>query len=439
MRIIIGTKPARGAPAQRRPGAAAAATIGAMREERSAGEGQADDGAGPGYRTVVAGLALGQILAWAILYYGFASLVLPMMRELGWAKATLMGAFTLALLVWGLVNYAVGAAIDRGHGRAVLTGGALLGALGCLCWAMARAPWMLYAAMGLVGAAAAMTLYDPAFAVLAKRYPARYREAITWLTLVAGFASTLSFPALAALVHALGWRATLLVLAGVLGLVVAPLHAWLLRAGTIVRSTLRREGQAAGLTLHAALRTPAFWQLGLAFTILAFIGPGLWAHMLPALQAKGLSEAQAVSVLVWIGPAQVLGRFAYAWMGRGLSLHRLGVMVTVAMPLALLLFAAGGSLASLLLFAAVFGLANGLSTIVRGSLVPACFGHANIGRIGGALATLSLVAQAAAPVAIAGLLLALGGYVQVLLVLAALGAVGAIAFARVKPPQLGSS
>ncbi|HNT39905.1 MAG TPA: MFS transporter [Rubrivivax sp.] len=387
---------------------------------------------------VVAGLATGQILAWAVLYYGFASFVLPMMGDLGWAKATLMGAFTLALLVWSLVNYAVGAAIDRGHGRAVLTGGALLGALGCAGWAMAQAPWMLYAAMILVGTAAAMTLYDPAFAVLAKRYPTRYREAITWLTLVAGFASTLSFPAAAALIHGLGWRAALLVLAGVLGLVVAPLHAWLLRDGAATPPP-RLGCQAGGLSLHAALRTPAFRRLGVAFTVLAFIGPGLWAHMLPVLQAKGLSDAQAVSVLVWIGPAQVLGRFAYAWLGRGLSLQRLGMMVTVAMPLALLLLAIGGSMASLLLFAAVFGLANGLSTIVRGSLVPACFGHANVGRIGGVMATLSLSAQAAAPLAIAGLLLALGGYVPVLLLLAALGTVGAIAFSRLDPPGRRSS
>ena len=52
-----------------------------------------------GYATVVAGLAVGQTLNWAVLYYGFASFVLPMMRDTGWPKATLMGAYTVALLV----------------------------------------------------------------------------------------------------------------------------------------------------------------------------------------------------------------------------------------------------------------------------------------------------------------------------------------------------
>lgn len=408
------------------------------------------------YRGFVSGLALGQILSWAILYYGFASLVLPMMSDLGWSKAMLMGAFTLALLSWSLASYAVGAAIDRGHERAVLAAGALLGALGCACWSVVRAPWMLYGAMLLVGVAMAMTLYEPAFNVLVKRHPQRYREGITWLTLVGGFASTLSFPAVAALVHAWGWRGALQVLAAVLLFCVMPLHAWLLRAPAqglapelpltqVPRQSPRARGHptdtagdvAADATLQSALRTPAFWLLALAFTVLAFTGPGLWAHLMPALQARGLSEAQALTVLVCIGPAQVLGRLAYAGAGRGLSLHRLGIMVSVAMPLALLLLALSRSLAGLLLYALVFGLANGLTTIVRGSLVPAYFGRAQIGRIGGVIATLALLAQAAAPLTVATLLPLLGGYTPVLLLLAVSGVIGALAFVRARPPAAG--
>ena len=47
-----------------------------------------------------------------------------------------------------------------------------------------------------------MTLYEPAFNVLTKRYPTRFRDGITRLTLVGGFASTLSYPAVAALMAA---------------------------------------------------------------------------------------------------------------------------------------------------------------------------------------------------------------------------------------------
>jgi MFS family permease len=232
---------------------------------------------------VVGGLALGQIVAWAILYYGFSSFVLPMARELGWPKATLMGAFTLGLLVMGLANYAVGAAIDQGRGRLVMTAGSVLGGVSCALWALVTQPWMLYLAMALAGAAMAMTLYEPAFNVLTKRYPTRYREGITLLTLVAGFASTLSFPACAALVGALGWRGALWVMAAVLVLGIAPLHAWLLRGPALGVSPQGHDPQDDA-TLHGALRTPAFWLLTLAFTLYAFASSALWAHVMPAFE-----------------------------------------------------------------------------------------------------------------------------------------------------------
>lgn len=388
---------------------------------------------GPGYRTVVAGLALGQTLNWAILYYGFSSFVLPMVRELGWDKPTLMGAFTLGLLVCGLANYAVGAAIDRGHGRAVMAIGCVLGGLACGAWALATQPWMLYAALALAGVAMAMTLYEPAFAVLTKRYPTRYRQGITALTLVAGFASTVSFPACALLINALGWRGALGVMAATMVLLMAPLHAWLLR-GPALGPVARTADAQADATLHEALRHRPFWLLTLAFVLYALGSTAVWAHVMPALAAQGLSEAQALAVVVWVGPAQVAGRLAQAWLGHGVSLHRLGVVVMLGLPLALTLLALGQGLATMLVFALVFGLANGLVTIVRGALVPEYFGRAHIGRIGGLMSGVSLVARAAAPVTAAALLVGLGSYPQVWLALAALAVLGALAFAAAGAP-----
>ena len=96
-----------------------------------------------------------------------------MMRELRWDKATLMGAVTLALAVWGASTYAAGAAIDHGHGRLVMTLGSLLGGAGFVLWSQVRSPWTLYSACVMLGAASAMTLYEPAFNILTKRYPTR--------------------------------------------------------------------------------------------------------------------------------------------------------------------------------------------------------------------------------------------------------------------------
>jgi MFS family permease len=381
----------------------------------------------PSFAWVVAALALGQVLTWAALYYGFSSFVLPMRDELQWSEATLMGAFSVGLAAWGASSYAVGAAIDRGHGRVVLGGGAVLAALGLLAWAAVREPWLFYVVWIVLGVSMAMTLYDPAFTVLTKRYPQRYRQGITALTLVGGFASTLSFPAVAWAMPALGWRGTLVAMAITLLLVVVPLHVWALRGGDNVLPP-SHDGEVADATLHEALRHRTFWLLALAFTLYAFAAAALWAHVMPAFASKGLSQSEALAVVVWIGPAQVAGRLVYAWVGRAWSLRLLGLVVLMGLPLSFALFALARSVWVLWLFAAVFGAANGLITIVRGGLIPETFGRSQVGRIGGAMSAVGLLARAAAPVAAAGLLLALGGYRELVLLLAVLGVVAVLSF-----------
>lgn len=399
--------------------------IPAMEEEKS----------GPGFDATVAALAVGQVLSWAVLFYAFTSFVLPMQRELGWSKPLMMGAFTLGLFVNGATTYAVGAAIDHGRGRAVLTGGALLAAAGVAGWSQVSAPWMLYACWAALGASMAMLLYEPAFMVVTKKYPTRFRQAITRLTLVGGFASTLCFPAVAALIPALGWRGALLAMAGVLAFVVAPLHAWALR-GPASGSHGPHHDVQADATLHEALRMPAFWLLTLTFGCYAFLSGAFWAHVMPAFAAKGFSEAQATAVLVWFGPAQVAGRFVHAVAGGGVALRALGLVVLAAVPASLLLFAVGGSVPVLIAFALLFGVANGLVTIVRGGLVPDYFGRAHIGRISGAMSAVGLVARAGAPWLAALLLLAVGGYREVIFALAAVGVAAVVAFAAAgRPPS----
>lgn len=383
----------------------------------------------PSFAGVVAALAVGQLLVWAALYYGFSSFVLPMRDDLRWSEATLMAAFSLGLAAWGGTSYAVGSAIDRGRGRAVLAGGTVLGGVGLCAWSLVREPWQLYVAWLLLGVAMAMLLYDPAFIVLTKRYPQRYRQGITALTLVAGFASTLSFPAVAWLMPALGWRGTLLAMAAVMLVVVLPLHLWAVR-GDGAGTAAARQPDERDNTLREALRQRTFWLLTLAFTLYFFINGALWAHMMPALASKGLSQGEAISVVVWVGPAQVAGRLLYAALGRAWSMRLLGGVVLAGLPIALVLFALARSPWVLWLFAALFGAVNGLITIVRGGLIPEVFGRAQVGRIGGAMTGIGLLARAAAPVSAAALLLALGGYRELLLLLAVFGVVAVLSFWR---------
>ncbi len=387
----------------------------------------------PRYRLTVAALSLGQVLCWAALYYAFTAFVLPMQRELGWSSQLLMGAYTTGLAVSAALSFAVGAAIDRGHGRAVMALGPLLGALGVALWAMASSMAGLYAAWVVLGAAMAMTLYEPAFTIVTRLYPARFREAVTAITLVGGFASTLCYPSVALLQGAFGWRAALGVIALVL-VATALLHAWVLAGASIMPTRPAATAPAPDATLREAFGSRAFWALTTTFTAYTFVAGAMWAHMAPALAAKGLDEHDALKVLVCIGPAQVAGRLVFVLLGHRFALRRLGLVTLMGMPIGCVLFALGEGLVALLLFALLFGMANGVATLVRGGLLPDYFGRAALGRIGGAMSGVAQLARAAAPIAAAALLLLLPGYPELVLVAAAVAFVGWVAFALAGRP-----
>ena len=153
----------------------------------------------------------------------------PVERQLGLRRAQSSLAFSLALLVEGLVAYPVGRWIDQGHERVVITVGSVAAAIGLAWHSQISSLAGFYAVWAGLGAAMAATLYAPVFSVVTRRYPLDFRRAIITLTFLGGLASTVFIPLTASLIHALGWRQALLCLAALHVLVCAPLHFYLLR------------------------------------------------------------------------------------------------------------------------------------------------------------------------------------------------------------------
>jgi MFS family permease len=140
-----------------------------------------------GRHVFITGLGIGQICSWGSLYYSFPLIAEAMGRDLGYSKPELYGAAALGLVLTGLASYPAGVAIDRGHGRALMTVGSVLAGLLLLAWSQVghlAVFYLLFAGIGLLQAA---TLYEPAFAVVARRFGAgNARNAMTVLTLWGG-------------------------------------------------------------------------------------------------------------------------------------------------------------------------------------------------------------------------------------------------------------
>lgn len=142
----------------------------------------------------IAALGTTQTLAWASSYYLTAMLATPMARDLGVSPPTVFAAFSVALIVSALLGPHAGAAIDRWGGRPVLMVTNLVFAAGLAALGLATGPLGLFAAWALIGVGMGCGLYDAAFAALVRLYGTDSRSAITGITLIAGFASTVGGP-----------------------------------------------------------------------------------------------------------------------------------------------------------------------------------------------------------------------------------------------------
>jgi predicted MFS family arabinose efflux permease len=159
-----------------------------------------------GRPTVIAMLGTEQTLAWASSYYLPAMVATPIARDLGVSAPTVFAAFSGALVVSALLGPRAGRAIDRFGGRPVLFGTNLVFALGLALLGSAQSLPVMFAAWAVLGVAMGSGLYEAAFSTLVRLYGHDSRNAITGITLIAGFASTIGWPLTSWLEVHLGWR-----------------------------------------------------------------------------------------------------------------------------------------------------------------------------------------------------------------------------------------
>ncbi|HLQ91507.1 MAG TPA: MFS transporter [Xanthobacteraceae bacterium] len=374
---------------------------------------------GPWRAVLVLGVT--QIIAWGAIYYPPVLTVPLIAAEHAWSATFAMGGFSLALLAAGFTSARVGRLIDRFGGHCVMTAGSLLGALGLIVLVMADHAVVYLAAWTLLGVAAAASLYDSAFASLGRIFGAAARRPITLLTLAGGLASTVSWPVTYLLIEAVGWRGTYMVYAALLAFVAAPLHAFVLprhNANQVPADQVSADQVPANQVpanqeartrsaerLPGPVPSPPHWvfiAVAAAFAAYAFVPSALSAHLLAIFKRSGIDAAAVVIIGSCFGPAQVAARLGELMFGR--NVHPLNVArFAVGMLLAAfaLLALLGMSVWTAAIFMVMFGLANGLITIARGTLPLTLFGAVGYGATMGRLAGPFLVMQAIAPLCVA--------------------------------------
>ena len=330
-------------------------------------------------------LALGvtQVAGYGALYYAFAVLAPEMTKSFGWAPEWTYGAFAAGLLTGGLAAPFAGRMIDRHGTRAMMSLGTVLAAASLYALSQAREPVSFFATMIALEIVSTLVLYDAAFTALTQAEGQGARRAISKLTLIGGFASTLFWPLTTALLSVYDWRAIYQIYA--LGYLVLclPLHLVLLpaRGGPkAVAAHADRPNDAPAAYLVGVARTRAFVLLALAFSLQGFVMSAMSVHMLTMLQGLGLSAALAVGIGAMVGPSQVAGRLVEMLFGTSLEPTTTAWVSAALMPVGFALLLISGMTATLAgLFAIAYGVSMGLSSIVRGTVPLRLFGPAGYG------------------------------------------------------------
>jgi MFS family permease len=386
---------------------------------------------------MLAGLSFAETVSWGIVYYAFSVFIRPMEIELGWSRAQVTGAFSLALLVGGIAAVPVGHWLDAHGPRALMTAGSVAAVALLIAWSRVESLAGFYLVWIGLGLAMAAILYEPAFAIVAAWFVRHRHRALTVLTVCAGLASTIFVPLAGWLLVRQGWRSAVATLAAILAATTIPIHALLLRrspqaiglgvdgdALTALPADDRRAEPSPAM-IRDALGRRTFWMLTSAVVLSGLAAVATVVHLIPFLLGRQFPLATAALAAGGVGVMQLPGRLFYTPIRRRVSIVGSTATVLLVQAFALAWLPMVRGRIGLAVFVVAFGMGNGAATLVRATGIAELFDPAVYGRIGGLVAFFTAVARASGPIAAALAYQELGSYFAVFWSLAALLAIGA--------------
>ena len=322
-------------------------------------------------------------------------LMRPLEAEFGWSRATIGLAVSINVLLFGLVGPLLGRLMDRAGPRAVASAATLLIALGAVGTLGMTQPWHMDLLWGVVvgiGSGGATMVMGSA---VANRWFSRHRGLALGILGAATSAGQIVFtPTLMQLTLRWGWRGSTLVIAGIVGVLVFPLVALLLRnrPADVGLGPYGASGALAGSPppppdphpMRVAVRTGDFWLLAGSFAICGLTTSGLiQTHLISHGTEHGFSEMAMAGALGVMGAADVVGTIAAGWICDRFGARGPLAFYYLFRGVSLLLLPYVHTQGGMLAFAVLYGL-NWISTVPpTAALAADRFGRQNVGTVFG--------------------------------------------------------
>jgi MFS family permease len=348
-------------------------------------------------------LGIPQIIGWGSGFYLPAILAVPISKDLGIPTETFFWAFTISILVSGLIGPRVGKAIDRLGGRRVLPFGNFAFAAGLSLLALSSEPILLFAAWVFIGVGASMGNYDSAFATAVSFLGKDANKVIAGITVYAGFSSTISWPLTSYLNDNFSWQIAVWFWVAMHLLIALPIHLSLpsveAKEVPVVTGPIRK------IIKNRFRIDPLLVVFAVMFALEGFIVSGVNTTLPFMLGELGADAQLAIFAAAILGPSQVAARLLLVALDRYLTPIRVAAISILVHPIGVLLLLFFGANA-ILPFVILHGIGVGLNPFIRGSLPLLFFGSESYGERQGYVMMLSKIISALSPTLLTLMLLA---------------------------------
>jgi len=344
-------------------------------------------------------------------FYCFGIFLRPLTLEFSWERGALSGAFSMMMLVGGVMAIFAGRLTDRCGPRPLLTVSGLLFGIGFLSMSQVSSLVQMYLIWGIIMGIGSSGAFIPLVSTI-PRWFSKKRGLAMGLT-VAGYGlGAVITPALTQwLISSYGWQQASVTLGLISLVVVIPVAQFMKQSPQRMGLKPYGEDDSAdninfrasawgGLSFAQAVKTSRFWYLGSIFFGFMFCFGLLIVHIVPYAVDVGISAMVAASIVSLFGGTSIIGRFATGFFSDKAGARRVlvGCVVVFTSALVWLLFARESWM--FYLFAVVFGIACGgivpLYTLISAEL----FGLRFLGITSATMAFLgSIGAAVGAPIA----------------------------------------
>ena len=270
---------------------------------------------------IVASTFVTLILLYGV-WYGYSVFLITLLREFGWSRSLLSGAFATFVMVHGLLGPVIGWLLRRFGPRRLIMAGAVLMGVAMFLMAETTEWWHLYVAFGLI-AAFAMSLagWIPSVVLVGGWFPDRYGTAIGIMGSGIGVSIFALIPLAQLLINEFGWRWAYRILAVAVVAWVLPATFCLVRdpppagrprVGSPSHLPARGRGSASGYwTLAGAVRTWHFWGVAGVFFTGNFVTQMLLIHQVAYLVDHGMPVMTAATLGGIVGLASIAGKIGW--------------------------------------------------------------------------------------------------------------------------------